>query len=215
MEASPTLPASEGRGPLPHPVHIRRADVSRRPAGGVRGHPGRQGRRREPVPHLGGGPPPHEPYVIRRQGWKADGVGWLRRLPHLFVVDADGGEPRKLTGRDSVVTSIAWSPDGRSLAFSGSLEPDRDLVPCSHVYLVDASPGTGPPAPSRVTDHGGQAAAPTFTTDGQTIVFAGAAHLEVGHARLFAVPASGGVPRPITTSFDRNVMVGAPAYPGA
>src|SRR5205807_2006565 len=74
----------------------------------------------------GGGPPPHEPYVIRRQGWKADGVGWLRRLPHLFVVDADGGEPRKLTGRDSVVTSIAWSPDGRSLAFSGSLEPDRD-----------------------------------------------------------------------------------------
>ena len=163
----------------------------------------------------GGGPPPHEPYVIRRQGWKADGVGWLRRLPHLFVVDADGGEPRKLTGRDSVVTSIAWSPDGRSLAFSGSLEPDRDLVPCSHVYLVDASPGTGPPAPSRVTDHGGQAAAPTFTTDGQTIVFAGAAHLEVGHARLFAVPASGGVPRPITTSFDRNVMVGAPAYPGA
>ena len=36
----------------------------------------------------------------------------------------------------------------------------------------------------------------------------------VGHARLFRVPLDGGVPVDLTGSLDRNVMPGAPAYPG-
>lgn len=157
----------------------------------------------------------HAPYVVRQLGWKADGRGWLRRRPQVFVVDVEGGEPRQLTSGPGSAGSPAWSPDGRRLAAAGSFEPDPDLEPASHIYLVDADDSHEPGAPVRLTHHRGQASAPVFTPDGSTVVFAGTAGPEVGHERLFRVPVGGGVPEAITAGFDRNVMVGAPAYPGA
>jgi dipeptidyl aminopeptidase/acylaminoacyl peptidase len=40
-----------------------------------------------------------------------------KRPPQLFVVDAAGGEPVRVTDRTLGVTEFAWAPDGRSLAF--------------------------------------------------------------------------------------------------
>ena len=41
-----------------------------------------------------------------------------RRKAQLYVLPADGGEPRKLTDGNESVDSIAWSPDSRRIAFA-------------------------------------------------------------------------------------------------
>lgn len=54
--------------------------------------------------------------------WSPDGasIAYLAKdeddVAQLSVIDADGGEPRKLTSFDAAVSELAWSPDGRTLA---------------------------------------------------------------------------------------------------
>src|SRR5439155_23551950 len=152
------------------------------------------------------------PVVVSRLAYKADGAGLLKgRRSHLFVVAIDGGaEPVQLTSGDIDVGGPTWSPDGTMLAFAGSMDPDRDLDPASHVYVIDAAGGT----PRQVTDHHGFAAAPVFAPDGTHIFFAGSEQVGQGHSSLFTVATSGCGPEPVAPNFDRNVVGGAPAFPG-
>jgi len=154
------------------------------------------------------------PVVVRRLNAKSDGAGLLKgRQQHITVVDVETDAQQRITSGDwSAGGPLAWSPDGSRIAFTAAPQEDADLNLVSHVMVVDAHGGC---EPQIVTDHGGEATAPTFTPDGETIVFAGRPDVRVGHAQLFAVAARGGKPDPIAPDFDRNVMVGAPAYPGA
>lgn len=153
----------------------------------------------------------HEPVVIRSGIFKSDGSGLIgSKRVHLFVADADTGQAEQLTKNDLNVSTPEWSPDGRSLAFSGSAA-DRDVAARSHLYLVSAEGGE----PEEIADWEGTAVAPLFEPDGDRVVFAGAPRPGPGHTRLFAVPAGGGVPKELLPGFDRNVMLGAVAYPGA
>jgi dipeptidyl aminopeptidase/acylaminoacyl peptidase len=163
------------------------------------------------------------PVVVRRLGHKGDGAGLGKgRQRHVFVVAAvPGAEARQLTSgawsagdlawSPNGTADLAWSPDGTALAFAAATGSDADLELISHVYVVDVDSGTL----RQVTQHRGTAAAPAFTPDGTTIVFAGKDRVGVGHTRLYRVAAAGGIPEAIAPEFDRNVMVGAPAYPGA
>ncbi|MFI6503255.1 S9 family peptidase [Nonomuraea typhae] len=157
-------------------------------------------------PH--GAPDPHAPVVADRLDYKADGSGLLRGITmQVFVVDAASGESRRLTEGDYHADGPSWSPDGRQIVFTASMEPDRDLVPSGAVYVVDASGGE----PKRLTTPDVVCVA-AWWLDGQVV----AAALEggpVGHTRLFAV----GQDRQeeIDTGLDRNIMIGSPAYPGA
>src|SRR6185503_7070956 len=52
----------------------------------------------------------------------ADERGYLapretRRPSHLYLVSRDGGTPRQLTSGELSQTAVAWSPDGRTIAF--------------------------------------------------------------------------------------------------
>ena len=159
-------------------------------------------------PEVPKGKPP--PVVIRTLRYKGDGSGLIgERRTHLLVTDLDGSVTR-LTEGDFSVGTPAWSPDGSRLTFASQLHPDHDLDASSHVFVVDASGGT----PAGLTEGENQAAEPRFTPDGQSIVFAGSRYVGVGHSRLFRVPVGGGEPAELAEGLDRNVMVGAPAYPG-
>ncbi|MEX2393326.1 MAG: S9 family peptidase [Actinomycetota bacterium] len=153
----------------------------------------------------------HTPIVVRSATYKADGQGLLgtKRL-HLFVVDIDTGQAEQLTKGDVNAASPAWSPDAKSIAFAASTE-DRDVDARTHLMLIGADGGE----PTEIADWSGIAAAPFFIPDGRTVAFVGKSNAAPGHMRLYSVPIEGGAPTEMLEGFDRNVMIGGPAYPGA
>src|SRR5438309_5427537 len=156
--------------------------------------------------------PAAEPVVASRLDYKADGSGLLGTIrQHLFVIDANGGKAHQLTAGDFFVSDPVWSPDGTHLAFSTARTEERDVSPAAAVHVVPAGGG----APRRVTPEDGFLDAVAWSPDGATLLLAGQDRLRVGHVRLYTVGVEGGTPRPLLTGYDRNVMVGGPAYPGA
>ncbi|MGH2811636.1 MAG: S9 family peptidase, partial [Actinomycetota bacterium] len=153
------------------------------------------------------------PIEVRRGLFKSDGqrlLGGRRR--HLFIVSLDDPEPTRLTEGDFNVAFPSWSPDGSEIGFVTAMHEDRDLDLVFHLFAVEAAGGS----PRQITDWQGSVAAPVWAPDGGSIVFAGRTRPRSDrHNRLFRVDAKGGVPAEIAPEFDRNVMVGAPGYPGA
>lgn len=109
--------------------------------------------------------------------WSPDGrelalVGGPATNPQVFIVDADGGRPRRVT-RDALGglrpgTNIdpSWSPDGRSLLFAGcplAVCPDRLL----EVYRVDRDGG----GETRLTSDALPDFDPYWSPDGATVAW--------------------------------------------
>src|SRR3954470_8573409 len=101
----------------------------------------------------------------------------------LWVMPKDGGTAMKLSSPAGVETSPKFSPDGKSIAFTGNYDGNSD------VYVLPASGGV----PVRLTSHGYNDRVVDWTNDGKSVLFA--SNRESGKARfnqLFTVDASGG-----------------------
>jgi dipeptidyl aminopeptidase/acylaminoacyl peptidase len=91
----------------------------------------------------------------------------------LWIAKADGSEPpRQLTGgtRDS---SPSWSPDGRRVAFTRSIEKDGKAQP-AQIYVMPMNGGEA----RAITDIPRGASAPEWAPDGKTIAFSSTARVE-------------------------------------
>ncbi len=151
---------------------------------------------------------PNAPVVVDTLEYKADGAGLLREITtHLFVVPVGGGETLQLTEGDFHAGQPTWSPDGRQLAFTASLDSDRDLVIGGEVYAVEATGSE----PKRLT--GPEVICIGAWWLGDRLVIAGLKGGPEGHTRLFTL--EGDRLAELETGLDRNVMMGAPGYPGA
>ncbi|MEV0390977.1 S9 family peptidase [Nonomuraea sp. NPDC050643] len=151
---------------------------------------------------------PDAPVVARRLDHKADGAGLLRGLTrHLFVLDVTSGETAQVTEGDFQVGEPSWSPDGTRLAFAAAMDDDRDLVPGGAAYAVDAVKEA---VPERLTDPDLICVGVWWL--GERLVAAGLKGGVVGHTRLFDLGSGGWAE--VETELDRNVMTGAPGYPG-
>ncbi|HTX03933.1 MAG TPA: S9 family peptidase [Candidatus Acidoferrales bacterium] len=68
----------------------------------------------------------------RAPRWSTDGtkIAFLRtneeKETHLFVMPADGGEPRAIAGPFKRIGGAAWSPDSLRLAFAAAVDVDGD-----------------------------------------------------------------------------------------
>lgn len=110
---------------------------------------------------------------------------------HLWVLDVEAREARRVTGADDprmfTVQSIAWSPDGRRIAFAAAPTPNPQFSWQSDVYLVAADDSTA--APRRLTQNEGPDASPVWDVDGRALYVQG--HQEnayrVGQSRLYRV----------------------------
>lgn len=142
--------------------------------------------------------------VISHIPYKGDGRGFLRDAgseprQHIYLVAATGGEPRQLTGGDLSQRSIAWSPDGKALAFvQDSTERDeRRLDQHPDLYLVDV--GTG--AIRRLTTTPGYHGDPAFSPDGKQLAFSCSAG-RGEETDVCVMPAGGGQVRNLTGSWN-------------
>jgi Tol biopolymer transport system component len=139
----------------------------------------------EPVILAGG------PSVEQTAAWSPDGsqVAFASNragTPDLWVVSATGGEPRRLTDwSPSSEIDPKWSPDGSQIAFFSNRDAGT-----MELWAVPADGGEG----KRLAP-GFRIEGFVWSHDGQTLFVDG---VLAGQGRgLYAVPSSGGTPRPL------------------
>ena len=101
--------------------------------------------------------------------------------PQLYVRWMASGESARITGLPDSPDSIAWSPDGRRIAYS--------------MFVPDEGPSSArrPPKPE-----GAKWADPLQVIDAVTYRADGAGYFKPGYDQIFWVPADGGAPTQLT-----------------
>jgi tricorn protease len=103
----------------------------------------------------------------------------------LWVANADGSYPRRLTIDEGNETSPHFSPDGRHIAFSAEYEGNTD------VYIIPVEGGI----PKRLTWHPESDMVKGFTPDGKSVLFLSRRTVFTNRfAELFTIPLEGGIP---------------------
>jgi Tol biopolymer transport system component len=112
----------------------------------------------------------------------------------IYVIALDGSAPRRLTATDVRENGPAFSPDGRTIAYTRVGE----------LWLMDADGGNQRPLTGQYSDR------PTWSPDGRTIVFSGS---RPGGARtgLYSIGVDGSGLRRLTTVDDSRAMT-MPSY---
>jgi dipeptidyl aminopeptidase/acylaminoacyl peptidase len=101
------------------------------------------------------------------------------------------------------IDSFSWSPDGSSIVFSATVNPDLIQGVTSDIYLLKLSDDSI----KKIVAMPGPDSAPRFSPDGKQIVFSSAMgdmHYYASNSRLAIVSVDGGTPRSITDAFDEN-----------
>ena len=111
------------------------------------------------------------PRIVERLNYRRDRTGFVDNgYRHLFVVPAIGGTPRQITAGNHDETGTEWTPDGRSILFSGLLKDDGDYQwRESEIYSVDVASG----AVKQLTARKGPDSNPVASPDGRRVAYTG------------------------------------------
>jgi dipeptidyl aminopeptidase/acylaminoacyl peptidase len=145
------------------------------------------------------------PRVYERMRYKTD-EGDLsdQRRRHVWIVDAAGSAPLRLTDGDWDDQHPAWSPDGRHIAFVSNRTDDRESNTVADIHIVGVEGGGW-----RVTDGVGSYGNPRFSPDGKWIACYGVARAIGSSAKnvhLFMFPWRGDASgRDLLKEWDRTV----------
>ncbi len=80
---------------------------------------------------------------------------------HIYVMDADGANARRVTSGDSDDRHPSWSPDGKFLAIDSGDQTKREI------WLIDVATGTR----TQITKLGMIASFPSWSPDGRRLAF--------------------------------------------
>ncbi|MBV9879524.1 MAG: PD40 domain-containing protein [Gemmatirosa sp.] len=106
----------------------------------------------------------------------------------LWIVGRDGGDARRLTSFPGVESFPRFSPDGKTVAFTGEYGGNQD------VYVVPAEGGE----PTRLTWHPGADLVRGWSPDGKQVLFtSGRTSAPTAVPKLWAVPVAGGLETPL------------------
>lgn len=157
-----------------------------------------------------------------RLRWSPDGttlsfLALAEGRPQVMTVGSTGGATRTLTAAPEGVTGYEWSPDARSIAF---LSRDAAPPPSVSTRVGTLPPATrlwvqpiDPPGSARPLTAANQYVdSISWSPSGSEIAYSFApfaGFLAPYSTRIFAVPVSGGVPRPLV---DRSGMNVSPQY---
>lgn len=112
----------------------------------------------------------------------------------IFVADADGRNPVRLTTDPSVDQQPAWSADGNHIVFVSGRSGVRQL----YVMNLDGS------EVRQLTSLTGGAEQPVVSPDGQRVAFTGYPGARDGQTDIYAMPFDGGPAVPVTSTRDRR-----------
>jgi len=132
---------------------------------------------------------------------------------HLWLVPSDGGEPRRLTSGSwtlpishppsSPASPIAWSPDGKSIAFVMVETPHSGDSDRSTLQMLNIATGEFHSLTGRAKHEG----YPVFSPDGSRLAYWFPRDGQSKNVNeVFVVPASGGEGKSVTRGIDRNMQ---------
>jgi dipeptidyl aminopeptidase/acylaminoacyl peptidase len=150
------------------------------------------------------------PFVIDRLQFKEDTVGYLdRRRPHLYVFDVAAKSLTQVTAGDYDDNEPAWSPDGKSLAFTSNRStPDPDRNFNTDIWVVAADNTDKGAHLTQITTNLGADRSPAWSPDGKWIAFVSQTDVKaIDYAthHLAIAPSAGGEEKVLTLAFDRSV----------
>ena len=148
-------------------------------------------------------PKTQRPWVIDRRQFKQDEIGYLdRRRTHLYIFDLAKRNLTQITSGDYDDQELAWSPDGKQLAFSSNRStPDPDATYNTDIWTVSADNTDKGAHVTQVTKNPGEDRAPAWSPDGQWIAYSlrlDPAVFEYGTKHLAVIPAGGGDAKVLT-----------------
>jgi dipeptidyl aminopeptidase/acylaminoacyl peptidase len=111
------------------------------------------------------------PRIVERLQYRRDRSGFTDHgFRHIFLVPAIGGTPRQLTAGSYDHNGSEWTPDGRSILFSG-LRVDVDDYQWreSEIYAVDVADGNI----RQLTRRKGPDGSPSVSPDGRRVAYTG------------------------------------------
>lgn len=144
--------------------------------------------------------------VIDTFRYRFDGAGFIAPgYSHVFIIDADGGAPRQVTGGEHDFGGpLSFSADGRWLYLSANPVEDADYDPLeSDLYRVEIDSG----ALTRLTDRDGPDGAPALSPDGRSLAYIGFEDRRMGYhnAVLSVLDLKTGQSQALTAGLDRSV----------
>jgi dipeptidyl aminopeptidase/acylaminoacyl peptidase len=146
--------------------------------------------------YLAADPEPEEETRQKQEKTFVVRAGRPGRPTRLFVQDAEGGVAGAVSPPEHYVSSLDWSPDGKTLAYSASAAGDYLENWRSRLYTVSAEGGE----PVILVGRDGMNSEPRFSPDGRLVAFTstGGVPRMISSPGLYVVSASGGDPRPLT-----------------
>ncbi len=145
---------------------------------------------------------------ITRTDWRLDASGHLDRWSHLFIIEARrGARARRITAGDWGVDQLAWSPDGRTVAFTADRGPEPDLRPRTTIWAVNVD--SKAPRPREVLASAGWASNPAWSPDGRWLAAIGTIEADtlddVSPGILVGPSAGSAAPHAIAPELDRPI----------
>jgi len=161
----------------------------------------------KPAPAKPKTPPP---FVVDRLQFKQDTVGYLdHRRDHLYIFDVASKKATQITSGDFDDNEPAWSPDGKSLAFTSNRStPDPDRNYNTDIWVVAADNTDKGAHLTQVTTNPGPDRAPAWSPDGKWIAFVSQTDIKdmiYATHHLAIAPSAGGEAKILTMAFDRSV----------
>jgi dipeptidyl aminopeptidase/acylaminoacyl peptidase len=156
--------------------------------------------------------------VVNRLRWKWDNIGYLGNYrSHIAYVDvplegagsattASAPAPTLLTEGEFDLSAPVWSPDGRTLATTGNLDPGGEALRNSYIYLLDLAEDA-PIAPRKLFGLEEMRSNDlAWSPDGATLAVCGHDDPVIGHygnQMLWLVNVADGTATCVTRDFDR------------
>ena len=144
------------------------------------------------------------PRIVERLQYRRDRTGFTDNgFRHIFVVPAIGGTARQITSGNFDHNGSEWTPDGRSILFSGlRVAIDDYQWRESEIYAVDVADGNV----RQLTRRKGPDGNPTVSPDGKRIAYTGNDHSRDTWAdsKLYVMNLDGSNPRLVSGEWDRS-----------